>query len=82
MAKGKGVSPVVMSKAKFLLPKMEFFELDKATGEGVFIRELGGKSLLEFKELVEKMQAEAGEGKETSLLQDIELMRPTSQKRM
>ena len=74
MAKRKSNSPVVIDKAKFLLPKMEFFPLNEATGEGIYIKEIGGKSLLECKELIEKMEAEAGEGAEISTSQGIELM--------
>jgi len=74
MAKRKSTHPVVINKEKFLLPKMEFFPLDKATGEGVYIKEIGGKSLLECKELIEKMSAEAGEGADLSTSQGIELM--------
>jgi hypothetical protein len=57
----KSKSPVMFDKAKFLLPKMEFFELDSATGEGFYLSELGGKDLLEYNELIRKLQAESGD---------------------
>ena len=74
MAKRKGNSPVVINKAKFLLPRMEFFPLDEATGEGVYIKELGGKSLLQFKEKIEQMEDISGKDAELSTSQGIELM--------
>lgn len=61
-------APVVMDKSKLLLPKMEFVELDSTTGEGLFVRELGGKSLLEFREKVKQIEGDPNE------LQSIELM--------
>ena len=69
MSKGKSKAPVVMSKAKLILPKMEFIELDSATGEGMYVRELGGKALLEYREKIKDKNAE-----DLSTLQSIEMM--------
>jgi hypothetical protein len=74
MAKRKSKSPVVIDKKKFLLPKLEFFELDAETGEGFYVRELGGHTLLEHNEAVERMQREAGADAELSDAQGLELM--------
>lgn len=74
MAKRKPNAPVVMDKRKFLLPRMEFFPLDEATGEGFYLRELGGKSLLEWKELLDQIKKAAGQDAELTTAQGIELM--------
>jgi hypothetical protein len=71
MAKRKTKTPVMFDKAKFLLPKMEFFELDE-TGEGFYLCELGGKELLEYNELIKRLQAESGDS--LSDIQGIEIM--------
>lgn len=64
MTKRKRVtkSPVMFDKAKFLLPKMEFFPVDKETGEGFYIRELNGKDLLDYSETVRHLSGEGGLG--------------------
>lgn len=64
-------TPVVMSKKALLLPKMDFVVLDDATGEGLYVKELGGKALLEYKEKV--LALKPGES-DFSTLQSIELM--------
>ena len=74
MAKGKSYAPVVINAQKFLLPRMEFFVADKATGEGFYIRELGGKALLECKEQIDEMRKEAGDDATLSPSQSISLM--------
>lgn len=58
MAKRKLKTPVVINKNKFLLPKMEWFSVDDATGEGFYVRELSGQALLEVKELADKLQGQ------------------------
>lgn len=59
MAKRKAVTaPVIISKQELLLPRMEFLPLD-GTGAGFFVRELGGKSLLAYRELIKQMEKEA-----------------------
>jgi hypothetical protein len=68
MAKGK-----VVDRATFLLPKMEFFQLD-GTPEGFFFKELGGKALLEYKEFVEQLQNSAGENDTLQTSQALDLM--------
>lgn len=68
MAKRHAKTPVVMNKARLLLPKMEFLVLDEATGEGLYVRELGGKSLLEYRELTRNIEGEP------TVLQAVELM--------
>jgi hypothetical protein len=62
MAKGKA-NHVVISKKELLLPTMEFLPLNDA-GQGFFVRELGGKALLEFYELVK--------GKDLASLSNVE----------
>lgn len=54
MAKRKSNTPVVINKSKFLLPKMEWHTVDETTGEGFFVRDIGGHSLFEFKELADQ----------------------------
>lgn len=54
MARRKSTTPVVINKNKFLLPKMEWHEVDEATGEGFYVRDIGGQALLEFKELADQ----------------------------
>lgn len=46
----------VMKKSEFLRPKMEELILDEASGTGCYIREIGGKALLEFSETQAIMQ--------------------------
>ena len=53
MAKGKRPAPVAFNKQAFLLPAME------ATEYGFYVRELGGRALLEFKEAAEKFGKDA-----------------------
>lgn len=74
MAKGKSKSPVVINKDKFLLPKMEWFELDEATGEGLFFKELGGEALLQFKEEIDELKKHAGVDTELQPYQAVDLM--------
>ena len=62
MAKGKSKAPVVISKSKFLLPKMEWMELDAKTGEGFYVKELAGDALLSFQEDFDRLE-KAGEVK-------------------
>src|SRR5690349_6706223 len=57
MAKGKATQ-VVINKKELLLPRMEFLPLSE-NGAGFFIRELGGKSLLEFYELIKDKDMES-----------------------
>lgn len=64
-------TPVVMSKKALLLPKMDFVVLDDATGEGLYVKELGGKALLEYKEKVLALKPDESD---FSTLQSIELM--------
>ncbi len=72
MTKGKGRRPVLFNKAAFLLPKMEPFWLDEEAGNGFYVKEIGGKAFLEFKEAVEAVQASGvGELKES---QAVDLM--------
>lgn len=71
MAKNK--ANVVISKKELLLPKMEFLPLDE-TGRGFYVRELGGKSLLDYRELIKRIEQENGEGNEPTEAQSIELM--------
>ena len=79
MAKGKSIAPVVINKKELLLPKMEFLPLNEA-GQGFFVKELGGKSLLAYRELITEMEKEAkgndkeAEDVELSDAQGIELM--------
>jgi hypothetical protein len=68
MAKQVKKSPVVISKQKLLLPKMEFFVLDEATGEGFYVRELGGKSLLGYREKI------AGIEGDPTVVQSLDMM--------
>jgi len=70
VAKGKAIH-VVINKKELLLPKMEFLPLNEA-GAGFFVKELGGKSLLGYKELIEKF--EKSDGEEISDIHGIELM--------
>lgn len=72
MAKRNQKQPVVISKQELLKPRMEFLPLNDE-GQGFFVRELGGKALLEYRELIAKVQEEAGDG-EISTAQSIELM--------
>jgi len=74
MAKGRSKTPVVINKAKFLLPKMEWFELDGATGEGVYVKEIGAEALLSFKEAIDALKKEAGEDTELQPYQAFDLM--------
>jgi hypothetical protein len=62
----------IISKKELLLPKMEFLALTE-DGQGFFVRELGGKSLLEYKELIQRMEKEV-DGEELSTAQGIDLM--------
>lgn len=71
MAKGKSTN-LVISKKELLTPKMEFLPLDES-GAGFFVRELGGKSLLEYKEIIQQIEKEAN-GKELDTLQSLDLM--------
>lgn len=66
MAKGK--ANVVIKKQELLLPKMEFLSLNDS-GEGFFIKELGGKSLLQFYEM-----AQAEKEKESDAMQAVQIM--------
>lgn len=52
--------PVVMNKKELLLPKMEFLPLDES-GAGIYVRELGGKSLLKYNEEIKRLQKEIGD---------------------
>lgn len=63
----------VLDKASFLLPKMEFYQIE-GTPEGLFFKELGGKALLEFKEYVEQIQKSADGASELQSFQAIDLM--------
>jgi|SRR3990167_9714462 len=72
MAKRKSITPVVISKKELLLPRMEFLPLD-GTGVGFYVRELGGKALLEYRELIKQMESETVDG-EISDIQGLELM--------
>lgn len=63
----------VLDKASFLLPRMEFFQIE-GTPEGLFFRELGGKALLEFKEFVEQIQNSADGASELKPYQAVDLM--------
>lgn len=74
MAKGRSKSPVVINKGRFLLPKMEWFELDEATGEGLFFKELGGDALLSFKEAIDNLRKGVGEDAELQPHQALDLM--------
>jgi hypothetical protein len=56
MAKGKSTSPVVISLNDALAPNREFVVLKEATGEGFYIRELRGRSLLKCKERLNSMK--------------------------
>lgn len=47
----------LVNKTQFLLPKMEFFPIDKENNVGLFFKELGGQALLEYKEFVENLVA-------------------------
>lgn len=71
MAKRKSATPVVMNKKELLLPKMEFLPLD-ANGSGIFVRELGGKSLLKYHETIRQLEKEFGD--EITDDQGIDLM--------
>lgn len=71
MTRRKTGSQVVISKKELLLPRMEFLPLEE-NGAGFFVKELGGKALLEYKELVQ--QAEKESGGELTDLQSIEMM--------
>lgn len=73
MTKRNGKSPVVMSKSKLLLPRMEFVELDSTTGEGLFVKELGGKTLLEYREKVKSFENEPSELQSLEILTDLVL---------
>lgn len=64
------IAPVLFDKAKFLLPKMEFFPLKDGTG--FYVCELGGKELLEYNELIHRMQKENGDN--VTDAQGIEIM--------
>lgn len=66
-------TPVVLDKKQLLLPKMEFVELDSTTGAGLYVKELGGKALLAYREKVKQMQDEIVDG-EPNFSQSIELM--------
>ncbi len=61
MAKRRTKAPVVISKSKFLLPKMEWMELDAETGEGFYLKSLGGDALLTFKSSFEDVEKAEGE---------------------
>lgn len=70
-------NPVLVNKASFLLPKMEFFQTGEqpdGTPEGLFFRELGGKALLEFKEFAEQIQKSTGEDSHLQQTQALDLM--------
>lgn len=56
MAKRKQTTPVLIDRQKFLLPKMEWFPLDDGTG--FYVRDIGGRALLDFKELADKHEGE------------------------
>ena len=71
MAKRKSATPVMISKKELLLPKMEFFPLGE-TGAGIYIRELGGKSLLKYHEAIRQLEKEFGN--EISDSQGIDLL--------
>jgi hypothetical protein len=72
MAKRKSITPVVINKKQLLLPRMEFLPLDE-TGAGFYVRELGGKALLEYRELIKLMEKDAVDG-ELNDVQGLELM--------
>jgi hypothetical protein len=65
-------SALLIDKRAFLLPKMEFYEIG-STGQGFYLKELGGKALLAFKEAVEKVKASATSG-ELEPSQAVDLM--------
>src|SRR5688572_3859494 len=56
MAKGRSTSPVVINKQDALAPNREFVVLKEATGEGFYIRELKGRSLLKCKERLNSLK--------------------------
>jgi hypothetical protein len=72
MAKRKSITPVVANKKELLTPKMEFLPLEE-NGAGFFVRELGGKSLLEYKEFIKQVEKESVGG-ELSTAQSLDLM--------
>lgn len=71
MAKGKS-QQVFIGKKELLLPKMEFLSLNDK-GQGFNIRELSAKSVLEYKELIAKIEAENSD-KPLNDLQSFDLM--------
>lgn len=78
MAKRKSVTaPVVISKKELLLPRMEFLPLGD---KGFYVRELGGRSLLAYKEIIRQVEKEVkqanpeAEEAEPSDLQSLDLM--------
>jgi hypothetical protein len=56
MAKRNTKTPVVIKRDKFIMPKMEWFELDEAMGEGFYLKELAGDAILTFKEDFERLE--------------------------
>ena len=56
MAKGKAKTPVVIKRDKFVLPTVEWVELDGATGEGFYVKELAGDFILSFREDFERLE--------------------------
>ena len=56
MAKGKTKAPVVINTAKWLPAKMEWVELDEATGEGFYVKEIAGDAILTFREDFERLE--------------------------
>src|SRR6266550_1546809 len=73
MTKGKSVvskriTPTIIKKQELLLPRMEFLPLNEK-GQGFYVKELGGKSLVEFYELVKGQT-----GKELTTSENIDIM--------
>ena len=64
-------TPKVISKQDLYLPKMEFLPLSD-DGSGLYVRELGGKSLLKYNETLKEMEVE--QGAEVSDSKAIDLM--------